>query len=86
MNISNLNKNDLKILYELDSNARKNYSEIAKKVGISKQAVQKRIENLIENKIISRFMTIVNIANFGVTPTQLFLTLNNTSEKKNKNL
>ena len=42
-----LDKRDLKILQILDFNARTTYSKIAKKLKISKQAVEYRINNLI---------------------------------------
>ncbi len=68
-----LDKLDLKILYEYDKNIRAPYSAIAKSVNISKQAVKKRIDRLIEQKIISKFITIINMNHFGVIPNQVFV-------------
>ena len=48
-----LDLKDRKILYELDMNSRKSNTEIAKKVGLSKQVVGFRIKKLIDEKIVS---------------------------------
>src|SRR3989344_5886464 len=77
---------DLKILYELDKNARMSYSDIAKKVNVSKQTVKQRLERLISGGIISVITPIINMSSFGVIPNQAFLSLNLPSEEKKKEL
>lgn len=84
MPLSELDKTDCKILYELDKNARASYASIAKQVRLSKQAVQKRVERLVSSGIISHFITVINMANFGVMPTQVYLTLRRSSEERKK--
>ena len=53
MNKINLDLKDRKILYELDSNSRQPLSQIAKKVGLSKEVVNYRIRRLEDQKIIT---------------------------------
>lgn len=55
-----LDAKDKKILFELSSNSRQSYSEIAKKVKLSKEVVAYRIKNLVDNGIITRFFTEFN--------------------------
>jgi len=56
----NLDKKDWKILYELTENARQSHSQIARKVGLSKNAVTYRIEKLEKKGVITGFFTILN--------------------------
>ena len=60
-----LDEKDRKILLELDKNSRQTDSEIAKKVRLSKQITNYRIQNLKKKKIISNFYTVVNAGNLG---------------------
>lgn len=60
-----LDLKDKKILFELSLNARASLSEIAKKVGLSKQVVKYRIENLEKKKIIEGYYAILNINHLG---------------------
>ena len=56
---------DRKILYELDLNARQTDSEIAKKVGLTRDSTRYRINRLIENGHINYFMTLLNSMKLG---------------------
>jgi len=47
---------DRKILLELDTNARESFSKIGKRFGIGKNNVQYRVNKLIENKVIKKFV------------------------------
>lgn len=77
-----LDMKDKKILYELDINARQPYSEIAKKVGLSKHAVKYRIENMIRNGIIINFTIITNLTRLGFPYYRLHFQLQNVDKKK----
>ncbi|MBW2963147.1 Lrp/AsnC family transcriptional regulator [Candidatus Woesearchaeota archaeon] len=55
----NLDKKDWRILHELTGNARQSHSQIARKVGLSKNAVTYRIEGLKKKGVIARFFTII---------------------------
>ena len=79
--IYKIDEKDRKILVELDKNSRQPDSEIAKKIGLSKQVVNYRIQQLKEKWIISNFYTIVNAGKLGLNSYYVFLQL----EKINKN-
>ncbi len=82
----NLDEKDRKILEELNKNSRQSESQIAKKVGLSKQVVNYRIQNLIKRKIIKGFYTAVNTGDLGIDSYYLFLQLENISGEKEKAL
>lgn len=77
-----LNKKDLKILSELDLNARQSNNQIAKKVRLSKEVVKYRIDNLIKNKVILQFFTITNYFKLGMVKFKLYLRLTNANKEK----
>ncbi len=77
-NSINLDVKDRKILYELDVNARQSASEIGKKVGLSKQVVNYRINNLINNKIIQKFYAVYDTSKLGFTTYKIFIRLQKT--------
>ena len=64
---------DRKILYELSKNSRLSASQIAKKVGVSKDAVIYRMENLEKLGIIQKYMTVVNLRKLNYRTHILFL-------------
>ena len=70
-----LDQKDRKILSELDKNARQTDTQMGKKVGLSKQVVNYRIQKLIERGIISNFYTIINTGLLGLNSYYLFLQL-----------
>ncbi|MFA5796486.1 MAG: Lrp/AsnC family transcriptional regulator [Candidatus Woesearchaeota archaeon] len=63
--IYKLDLKDKKILHELDFNARQSYSELAKKVWLSKQGTEYRVNNLIKKGIITRFYPVINVPKLG---------------------
>ena len=77
-----LNLKDKKILYELDLNARQSNSEIGKKVGLSKEVVKYRIDNLIKEGIIIKFQTVINYFKLGITKHKLYLQLKDVNKEK----
>lgn len=81
-----LDLKDRKILYELDVNSRQSNSEIAKKVGLSKQVVGFRIKRLINQGLISSFYTVIDTSKLGFTIHKNFLKLQNMDENKEKEL
>ncbi|MBI5065312.1 Lrp/AsnC family transcriptional regulator [Candidatus Woesearchaeota archaeon] len=81
-----LDLKDRKILFELDINSRQPNSTIAKKVGLSKQVVGYRINNLIKEKMISSFYTVIDISKLGFTVHKNFLRLQNLTPEKEKEL
>ena len=77
-----LDKNDRKILYQLDLNSRQTNSEIAKKVKLSKQVVGFRIKRLIKEEVINFFYSVIDISKLGFTVHKTFLKLQNLNQKK----
>lgn len=60
MYLNGLDKLDQKIIQLLVSNARMSYSDIGKKIGISRVAVKARIQTLENKGIIEEYTTIIN--------------------------
>jgi DNA-binding Lrp family transcriptional regulator len=56
---------DMKILYELDLNARIPFSTLGKKIKLPKETVNYRVNKLIDNVFISNFYTIINTSLLG---------------------
>jgi len=81
-----IDEKDRKILAELDKNARQTDSEIAKKVGVSKQVANYRIQKLIETGVITNFYTIVNVGNLGLNSYYIFLQLESINKDEERKL
>lgn len=81
-----LDKKDRRILSELDKNSRQTDSEISKKVGLSKQVVNYRIQNLTKAKIIENFYTIANIGRLGLDSYYVFFSFKNLNKSSEKSL
>lgn len=60
-----LDLKDKKILYSLDLNARQTDNQIAKEVGLSREAVRYRINKLVKESYIHYFITILNTMKLG---------------------
>ena len=56
---------DRRILYELDINARIPVTQLAKKLRLSREKVNYRINNLIKRGIIRKFVTMINPVKLG---------------------
>lgn len=77
---------DKKLLYELDKNARQNYSVLAKKLGLSQELVRYRIKRLEKEGIINKYFTIINSAALGISFTKVLLRLHNVNSKKEEEI
>ena len=67
------------ILHELDRNAKTSYSELSKKIKLSKNSVINRINELERNETILGYNTLININNLGYTTYDIYLKFRNTS-------
>lgn len=74
-----LDLKDRKILYELDNDSRQSFAKISKKVGMSKDVVQYRVNKLIENGIITSFYTRINSFRLGYFTIRFYLIFQNTT-------
>jgi len=80
-----LNLKDKKILYELEKNARVTISDIAKKVGLSKQLVSYKIKRLEEKRIIEGYHAIIDTSRLGYTTYRVYLKFQHlTTQKKDE--
>ena len=84
--MSKLDIKNKKILYELDTNSRQTYHEIAKKVGLSKDSVIYRIKNLQKEGIIKQFHTITDVGKLGFISFRLYLKLQNATPEKEEEI
>lgn len=81
-----LDLKDRKILYELDLNARQTDSEIAKKVGLTRDSTRYRINKLVENGYINYFMTLLNSMKLGYNWYRTFFKFQNLTLEKEKEI
>ena len=81
-----LDLKDRKILFELDKNSRQPYSEIAKKVGLSKETCIYRINRLISEKVITSFSTLISLGNLGLFSHKMYFQLHGLTEEKKKQM
>ncbi len=85
MEIIKLDLKDKKILTLLDENARYSNSQIAKKVKLSKPAVEYRIQRLLKQNAIMQFYTILDFTKMGYSQYKIYFKFQNTSmENENK--
>jgi DNA-binding Lrp family transcriptional regulator len=77
-----IDKVDYVILDILSKNCRAPLTEIAKKVGVSANAVKYRIKNLEKKKIIKGYSTIINNNYFNLNHYRVLLFLSDPSKKK----
>lgn len=63
---------DRKIIKALNMNGRISYTDLAKEIGLSRVAVQARINTLIENGVIERFTAVINPEKIGITVSAFF--------------
>ena len=71
---------DVKILSELDRDARLSNIQIGRKVGLSKEVVKYRIDNMIKRGVIIRFHTVINYFKIGMVKFKLYLRLTNATK------
>ncbi|VVB77566.1 HTH-type transcriptional regulator Ptr1 [uncultured archaeon] len=81
-----LDLKDRKILYELDLNARQPCSAIAKKVGLSTEVVNYRIKRLEEEKIITQYQIVLDLAKLGIIQFKIVLSFQHMDSEKLSNI
>lgn len=72
-----LDTKDRKIIYQLDLNARQSYTEIGKKVGLSKEVVNYRIKRLEQEGVIKGYYSIINMSRLGYMNNRFFIKFRN---------
>ncbi len=81
-----LDLKDRRILYELDKNARQPASAIGRAVRLSPEAVNYRIKRLFEEKVIFKFMTLLDTAKLGMTTYKVFYRFQKTTLEKEQEI
>ena len=66
---------DKKILYELGKNSRLSYKQIAKKTHSKKEIVAYRINQLIKNGIITKFVPVFDLSKLNIFSNKIYLRL-----------
>jgi DNA-binding Lrp family transcriptional regulator len=77
--VHKLDLKDRKILYELDLDARQKFSQIGKKVRLSKEVVNYRIRRLEKLSIIKGYYTLINMSKLGYMTNRFFIKFRNDS-------
>ncbi|MFX3636446.1 MAG: Lrp/AsnC family transcriptional regulator [Candidatus Pristimantibacillus sp.] len=63
---------DRKIISALHTNGRISYTDLAKDIGLSRVAVQARINTLMDSGVIERFTAVINPEKIGITVSAFF--------------
>jgi Lrp/AsnC family leucine-responsive transcriptional regulator len=74
-----LDLKDKKILTLLDENARLSNSQIAKKVGLSKPAVEYRLKRFEKNNVIFEFYTVIDFTKLGYSQYKIYFKFQDTT-------
>lgn len=82
----NLDRKDKKIINELDMGARQSYSQIGRKVGLTKDTIQYRINRLEKLNVIENYFAAVDISKLGYTFYRICLKFRNLSLNKEKEI
>jgi DNA-binding Lrp family transcriptional regulator len=81
-----LDSKDHKILYQLFLDSRQSLASIGKKVGLKKNVVKYRVDNLIEEGVIKNFNTMINVFKLGYSIYRLYFVLQFASPEKEKEI
>ncbi|WP_372660856.1 Lrp/AsnC family transcriptional regulator [Cohnella sp.] len=63
---------DRQIIKALNKNGRISYTDLAKNIGLSRVAIQARINTLMEEGVIERFTAVINPEKIGITVSAFF--------------
>lgn len=77
-----IDKLDRRLLYELDWNARQHDTELAKKIGRSRESVRYRIDQLEKKGIIKGYATWINVAKLGYQGYKMYLKIGGTETEQ----
>jgi Lrp/AsnC family transcriptional regulator, leucine-responsive regulatory protein len=78
--MSNLDKADRRIMFELDKNARARYSVLARQLKMPQETVRYRVQRLVEAGVIQKFFTVVDSAKLGFAFYKVLLKLHSATE------
>lgn len=81
-----LDLKDKKIIHELDFEARMPYSVLARRVGLSKQGAEYKVNNLIKRGVIKGFYPVINVPKLGYTYCRFCFSFKNITKEKEKEI
>jgi Lrp/AsnC family leucine-responsive transcriptional regulator len=81
-----LDLKDKKILTILDENSRLSNSQIARKVGLSKPAVEYRLKRLEQNKVIFSYYTVIDFTKLGYSQYKVYFKFQNATLEDEKKI
>lgn len=84
--MNDLSALDRKIVYELGNNARITHKALASKIKSKKSVVSYHIQNLIDEKIIWKFVPVFALNKLGIYAYKIYLKLYGLDKKKKKEL
>lgn len=61
-----IDETDRSIIAILGKHGRMSYTDLAKEIGLSRVAVQARVQTLLENGVIERFAAVINPEKVGI--------------------
>ncbi len=73
---------DKRLIYELNWNARQSYSELSKKIHLSKQAVRYRVEQLEKKEIIKGYHALIDWRALGYNSLRIYIKWQNITPEK----
>ena len=85
-NMYNLEIKDRKILAELEQNSRQSFSEIAKKLRTSKEVINYRVKKLVNDGIITRFFTEINLHQLGLQVYKIYFQFQNVTDAREEEM
>ena len=77
-----LDRKDWKLLAELDVDSRQTHQSLAKKIGLSKDAIKYRISRLQNEGVIQQFHTVIDVGKIGYISFRLYIALLNATPEK----
>ncbi len=84
--MNKIDKFDLKLIQELESDPRQTLSKIAKKLNSSQQVISYRIKSLEKRKIIGGYYSIINLTKLGYTTYRTMIRLSDINSNKHKEI
>ena len=82
--LDKMNVKDRRILYELSKNGRFSISTIAKQIGVSRDIVSYRLNNMIKNRLVPGFTLFVNTNRLGLIKHIIYIKLQHTGKEENQ--
>ncbi len=73
MDLGELDAKDRRLLYELDVDCRQSYSQLSRKIGLSKQSVEYRIRGLVDKGVIKGFYSVLDVSKLGYMYCRVFV-------------